>query len=263
MTAFSKTPGANRGVIAESDGKLHVGWLDTAEIAAAVAASFDAAGTAAAAVAALIAGANTWAGQQTIGPGLRVTDEIDAIGANSVTYDISFGVGRLIAFGPDNSTAAPLDLVACSANASVYRVGLRLNADGSVRFGPADPGGTERVRVDGDARIGGALTVGGNIGFAGGLYAATNMSLYAAGTGNAAALISGGNAAVEAQVVAFGSTAGFNAGGVSLFASISGTATERLRLNSSGHLSVPGIPTSSAGLPAGTLWNDSGTLKVA
>jgi hypothetical protein len=29
------------------------------------------------------------------------------------------------------------------------------------------------------------------------------------------------------------------------------------------HVNIQNLPTSSAGLPAGTLWNDSGTLKVA
>jgi hypothetical protein len=39
--------------------------------------------------------------------------------------------------------------------------------------------------------------------------------------------------------------------------------TETLKLTSQGYVTVKALPTTAAGLPSGTLWNDAGTLKVA
>ena len=39
-------------------------------------------------------------------------------------------------------------------------------------------------------------------------------------------------------------------------------ANERMRIKSSGVINISNIPTSSAGLSAGDIWNDSGTLKI-
>jgi len=47
-------------------------------------------------------------------------------------------------------------------------------------------------------------------------------------------------------------------------ASQSGASTLNYAIyTAGGRINFQGLPTSSAGLPAGTLWNDSGTLKVA
>jgi hypothetical protein len=42
-----------------------------------------------------------------------------------------------------------------------------------------------------------------------------------------------------------------------------GVASKRLTITKDGHIIPASLPTSSAGLTAGTLWNDSGTVKVA
>jgi len=52
----------------------------------------------------------------------------------------------------------------------------------------------------------------------------------------------------------------FNGGGFSLR---SGGFTERIRIGGgTGEIFIFGLPTSSAGLASGRIWNDGGTLKI-
>lgn len=63
-------------------------------------------------------------------------------------------------------------------------------------------------------------------------------------------------------------------GDIQFWNAASGSTTEKMRINSSGNvligtpttgasiLRVVGLPTSSAGLSSGDVWNDSGTLKI-
>lgn len=56
-----------------------------------------------------------------------------------------------------------------------------------------------------------------------------------------------------------GSTAG---GAVTLSTSATTTPTVRMTVKASGVINMAGMPTSSAGLSSGDLWNDSGTVKI-
>lgn len=68
---------------------------------------------------------------------------------------------------------------------------------------------------------------------------------------------------VGVQVRNQGKTGVTNAYGVYI-ESQSGASTENYALyTAGGRINFQGLPTSAAGLPAGTLWNDAGTLKVA
>ncbi|MGL4790318.1 MAG: hypothetical protein ACRCW1_02820, partial [Anaerotignaceae bacterium] len=57
-------------------------------------------------------------------------------------------------------------------------------------------------------------------------------------------------------------------GNIRFFNAPSGTAgsvityTERMTIKSNGRINMSSLPTSSAGLSAGDLWNDAGTLKI-
>jgi hypothetical protein len=46
-------------------------------------------------------------------------------------------------------------------------------------------------------------------------------------------------------------------------ASNTASLAERMRITKDGYITITSLPTSSAGLATGTLWNDSGTVKVA
>lgn len=69
--------------------------------------------------------------------------------------------------------------------------------------------------------------------------------------------------------IAGGKNRGASSGGSLIFqtsaaagAGVTGTLTTRLTINGAGNI-IPVLPTSSAGLPTGALWNDAGTVKVA
>lgn len=74
---------------------------------------------------------------------------------------------------------------------------------------------------------------------------------------------SGGGAGVHAFIQAQAASTAGDATDLSFGVTNSGgAATEGLRLKSNGVLNYANAPTSSAGLVAGDIWNDSGTLKI-
>jgi hypothetical protein len=144
MTAFSATPGAGRGVIAEGDGKIAAGWLDAADIIAAVAGTYGA-----------LASANTWAGAQRIGGAESTWAAAKAV----IDYGATAGLSRMVAVGVDGSTYGSGALCAATSGASGFSTVLVWSAGVAVFH--ADPGGTEPTRFGGNVRVGGALLVNG------------------------------------------------------------------------------------------------------
>lgn len=140
-----------------------------------------------------------------------------------------------------NGTDAP-DVTLARAGVGLLQLTGRLLI-GTSAAGSATAGGahfTGVVQADAHAYFGGAIS--------GGL--ANRLALANNGSG-------------QSQVWALGpdtSTAGSVAFVVAR-SDLSSSITW-LSVNTSGHL-IPNLPTSSAGLTTGTLWNDSGTVKVA
>lgn len=107
--------------------------------------------------------------------------------------------------------------------------------------------------------INGDKTFNGSVNFTGDIYVGGsdvvgtgNLVLSNNSTGGSSTMVGGNNPAVEAQVVAFGTTAGFNPSGISLFVSASGAASEALRCDN----------TTTSGLTRLMIWDvDNGTLE--
>lgn len=55
----------------------------------------------------------------------------------------------------------------------------------------------------------------------------------------------------------------FNTAPAGASGSTTNTYVEQLRITDDGNIIMPNLPTASAGLPTGALWNDAGTIKIA
>ena len=172
-------------------------------------------------------------------PTLRLTDTDTALSDGELSSNIEFfqsdssgaGVGASIAAHGDGSTGV-LDL----------------------RFATGD--NTARMAIDGNGKVG-----------IGTLSPTLLFQVVSPNTTTAETVAAFGNQSVESglQVITNGGSQslewGFNAlNSRSLV--FNTNQTERMKINSSGNIIIANIPTSASGLASGTIYSDSGTLKI-
>jgi hypothetical protein len=129
----------------------------------------------------------------------------------------------------------------------------RIRADGLVVG--TDTGTTEMLRVGGPAFVNGRLKVAGDV-FFGDITASRS---------DAVLRVTPGATLTDPAVQLLGSTAGTTLGFDRNIIYVTSDYISFLKSDSasSGVIFRPNLPTSSAGLPSGALWNNGGTVQVA
>ena len=151
-----------------------------------------------------------------------------------------------------NGTDVGLLGVGNTANITWYG---NANWNGTSYVFATDPGGTETLRVGGASFVNGYLKVVGDQ--SGGDIKALS--------GNSTLRVTPGSVATDPAIQLFGSGAGTTPGADRNVAYITSDYITFFKSDSasSGVILRPNLPTSSAGLPTGALWNDGGTVRVA
>ena len=185
--------------------------------------------------------------------GLTVTGSTSLQGLSATTGAFSGGGGYVVSIGADATGGKALELLSIAGGSAITSYDRTSSAYLNLTFNALahyfKVGGITQATLDGSTfAITGALSVGGNItaGTKGtfGTYASIGTSTTARFYSDAT------NTAIRAS-----------GGGVYIQSDEIGTATWAV-FKSSGTLNLPLLPTSSAGLSAGDLWNDAGTIKI-
>jgi hypothetical protein len=204
---------------------------------------------------------------------MRITSGGDVgIGTSSPTVPLDVrssgaGIARITSTGSGSSILYFSDINSTGGFAqSIGSVGDDLRAL---------TGSTERLRIDSS----------GNVGI-GTSSPSSNLHVESSGVANAQLTSTGNNANLLVQAADgyvsrlwFGDNSAYNVGSIQYLhtgdaMTFTVNASERLRIDSSGNiligtsatgasiLRIVGLPTSSAGLSSGDVWNDGGTLKI-
>lgn len=182
------------------------------------------------------------------------TSNLDLIGDTTYT---DYGL-RIIRGSGANATSTlqhrgtgPLRLNAEDTGSIVLRT------NGSDRFQVSDSGDIDAIEGSFEVGLNRASDGTARIGLYGAASGATNGDFQifrASGTNGSVILEQKGTGAFNIRALAATGSTGINL--------IAGASLNGIKISANGNINFQGLPTSSAGLSSGDLWNDSGTLKI-
>jgi hypothetical protein len=133
---------------------------------------------------------------------------------------------------------------------------MRLSSGGNVLIGTTTDAGY-KLDVNGTARVSGNFTATGTIVAGGGDILGSSL------TSDYGSLTLRGGYALTTSQASYIQIRGYEGGGATQGALIFYTNnTERMRVKQNGNINFSSLPTSSAGLSAGDIWNNLGILSI-